>query len=270
MSWVTLPVLMYHDLGPPRPGMFPDEVIAPEEFEKQIAWLAGHGYVGIRPSEWIAWHRQGISLPQKPVLLTFDDGYAGVGRHGLPVLERYGFGAVIFVVTRRIGSRNTWDERNGYRGAQLMSADEILRWCARGFEFGCHTRTHPDLTSLPGREVEREIVGSYRDLGALLGRAPATFAYPWGLFNDAVHACVRDVFELGFSIRRGVNFPGTDPHLMRRAAIRSDRSLFDFASRVVFGCNPTSRLEPIMRTAVSGLQRHKYQNRYARRTRDSL
>lgn len=242
---------MYHDLRIPPGRMFADEAITPNEFAKQVAWLADHGYVGIRASDWIAWRRNGVVLPPKPVLLTFDDGYAGVGRYGLPILERYGFGAVTFVVTRRIGNRNTWDESNGYKGAPLMSTDDIVRWSSRGFEFGCHTRTHPDLTLLKGQELEREIVGSRRDIAALLGEAPASFAYPWGLFNEAVRACVRDTFELGFSVRRGLNFRGTDPHLMRRGTVRSNRSLFDFACRVSFGFNPASRLEPLVSGALS-------------------
>src|SRR5512146_625720 len=207
MSSVSLSALMYHDVGPSSVGLPDDQTIAPEEFERQIRWLAERGYVGIRPTDWVAWRREGKALPNKPVLITFDDGYAGVATYGLPVLERYGFGAAVFVVTRRIGSTNTWDQALGYRAVPLMSAEEIVRWASRGIEFGCHTRTHPDLATLSEAEIQSEVAGSREDLATILNRIPSTFAYPWGSFNRAVHTCVRGSFDLAFSTRRGVNFP---------------------------------------------------------------
>ena len=242
MEIPTLRVLMYHDVGPSVPGAFPDATIHQAEFEKQIAWLDDHGYVGIRPSDWIARCRHNKSLPEKPVLITFDDGYAGVAAYALPTLERHGFGAGVFIVTRRIGTASIWDQALGHSAAPLMSADDILRWSSRGIEFGCHTRTHPDLATLSGSEIEGEVVGSRQDLALLLNRVPSAFAYPWGRFNQAVHDCVRNAFDLAFSTRRGINFRRTDRHLLRRAAIRPNRSMLDFACRVRFGLNPFGKL----------------------------
>jgi peptidoglycan/xylan/chitin deacetylase (PgdA/CDA1 family) len=242
-----LHVLMYHDIGSSIPGAFPDGTISPEEFRKQMAWLADHGYVGIRPLDWVSRHCKGTPLPDKPVLITFDDGYAGVATHGLPVLERHGFGAAVFVVTGRIGSTNTWDQALGYSAVPLMSADEIVSWSLRGIEFGCHTRTHPNLASLSEKEIQSEVVGSRDDLAAILNQVPAAFAYPWGSFNRAVHNCVRSAFDLAFSTRRGVNFPRTDPHLLRRGAVHANRSMLDFACRVMFGLNPFGKLERMLR-----------------------
>ncbi|HVB83068.1 MAG TPA: polysaccharide deacetylase family protein [Candidatus Binataceae bacterium] len=257
MGATKLRVLMYHDVGPSIPGAFPGGTIPSAEFGRQIAWLADSGYVGIRPSDWISWHRKGKPLPRKPVLITFDDGYAGVASYGLPVLERYGFGAAVFVVTGRIGFTNTWDQALGYSAVPLMSADEIVRWTSRGIEFGCHTRTHPNLAMLSEAQIHNEVVGSRDDLAAIVGRVPCSFAYPWGSFNRAVHDCVRSAFDLAFSTRRGVNSPGTDPHLLRRGAIHANRSMLDFACRVMFGLNPLGRLEWMLRG--SGRKPLRYQ-----------
>jgi peptidoglycan/xylan/chitin deacetylase (PgdA/CDA1 family) len=245
MGGNRLSVLMYHDLGPSIPGTFP-EVISPTEFEKQISWLADHKYVGIRPSDWVAWRNDRKPLPERPVLITFDDGYAGVAKYGLPVLERHGFGALVFVVTSRIGSTNTWDEELGYTQVPLMCAEEIARWSSRGIDFGCHTRTHPNLVSLTAAGVRAEVVGSRDDLAAIINRTPQTFSYPWGTFNDAVYECVRDAFDLAFSTRRGINFRGTDPHLMRRSQVHAHRSMLDFANRVFFGLNPLARFDSLL------------------------
>lgn len=242
-----LRVLMYHDVGSSIPGAFPDGTISLGEFGKQMAWLADHGYVGICPSDWISRHRKGAPLPDRPVLITFDDGYAGVATRGLPILERYGFGGAVFIVTRRIGSTNTWDQALGYSAVPLMPADEIIRWSSRGIEFGCHTRTHPNLATLSEAEIQNEVVGSRDDLAAIVNQVPAAFAYPWGSFNRAVHNCVRGAFELAFSTRPGVNFAGTDPHLLRRGEVHANRSTLDFICRVRFGLNPFGRLESMLR-----------------------
>ena len=247
MRLVSLPALMYHDVGRSSIGTPRGHTVTPEQFEKQICWLAQRGYVGIRPSDWVASRRRGKALPRKPVIITFDDGYAGVATYGLPILERYGFGAVVFVVTRRIGATNTWDQALGYRPIPLMSANEIVFWASRGIEFGCHTRTHPNLAMLSTAEIESEIVGSREDLAAILNQVPVSFAYPWGAFNGAVHSCVRSAFDLAFSTRRGVNLPMTDPHLLRRGAINPDRSMLDFAFRVIFGLNPLGKPEDLLR-----------------------
>lgn len=242
MEIPKLRVLMYHDIGPSVPGAFPGATVHQAEFEKQIAWLDDHGYVGIRPSDWIAGCRGRKPLPDKPILITFDDGFAGVATYALPIMQRRGFGAGVFIVTQRIGAANTWDQMLGCNGAPLMSADDIIRWSSRGIEFGCHTRTHPDLANLSGSEIQSEVVGSREDLATLLDRVPAAFAYPWGRFNQAVHNCVRDAFDLAFSTRRGINSGRTDRHLLRRAAIRPNRSMLDFACRVRFGINPVGKL----------------------------
>jgi peptidoglycan/xylan/chitin deacetylase (PgdA/CDA1 family) len=252
MGPMSLSVLMYHDVGPSSAGVPHGQTISPEEFEKQIRWLAEHAYVGIRPSDWAACRRGVRTVPNKPILITFDDGYAGVATYALPVLERYGFSAAVFVVTRRIGATNTWDQAAGYRAVPLMSADEIVRWASRGIEFGCHTRTHPNLAMLSEAEIQSEIVGSREDLAAILNQVPAAFAYPWGVFNNTVHSLVRDTFKLAFSTRRGINFPTTDPHLLRRGAIHANRSMRDFICRVIFGLNPLGRCEETVRRWITG------------------
>lgn len=248
--FVTLPILLYHDLGQSVSGMFPDQTVAPKVFESHIGWLAHHGYVGIQATDWIAWRRNGKSLPSKPIIVSFDDGYAGVATYGLPILERYGFGAIVFVVTRRIGSSNTWDEALGYTGSLLMSTEEIVRWSSRGFEFGCHTRTHPDLTSLSKPELQDEVVGSREDLAAIINHVPTTFAYPWGLSNKAVRDYVRGAFNLAFSTRRGINWSRTDPYVMRRSCVRPNRSMLDFACRVTLGLSPLAKVDAFIAKAL--------------------
>src|SRR5262249_22102192 len=97
-----LPVLLYHHVGPLRPGTIRELTVSSKKFDRQVRWLAHLGYVGIRPSDWLRWLRERAGLPEKAVLFTFDDGYSDLTEHALPTLQRYGFGAVVFVVTGQL------------------------------------------------------------------------------------------------------------------------------------------------------------------------
>jgi len=235
---VRLPVLLYHHVGPSRPGTFPELTVSVERFERHVQWLVRRGYVGIRPSDWLAWRRDGTPLPQKPVLLTFDDAYADLARHALPVLRRHEFGAVIFVVTGCIGGENRWDQARGSRSHRLMTADQIREWAACGVEFGAHSRTHPDLTTLSRRDLDWEVRGSRDDLADVTGLAVPSFAYPFGRTNEAVQDCVRSAFECAFSCVQGTNSRSSDPHSLRRSIVQPHDSALALTCRVRFGRYP--------------------------------
>ena len=237
-----LAILMYHDIGAPALGIYPEQTVSPAKFEQQVKWLARRGYTGIGIRDWLAWREEGKPLPEKPVLFTFDDGYQGVAKYAFPILERYNFKALAFVVTSLIGMSNTWDEAAGFPSRRLMSADDIRRWAARGFEFGSHSRTHVDLTRLDANEMAREVAESRDELAAVLGDAPAAFAYPYGRVNDDVRRCVARHFAAAVSIERGLNTIATDPHMLRRSHVRQRDTLLDLACRVAFGTSPIVKL----------------------------
>lgn len=235
-SWTELknefdrrvPVLMYHHVGPRRHGVSSELSVSPEQFEQEMRWLARRGYVGISPSDWLRWLRDGKDLPAKPVLLTFDDAYADIAKYALPVLRRYGFKGAVFVVTGQLAGTNTWDEAKGHDTHQLMSEEQIRYWAGQEIEFGTHSRTHADLTQLSANECIQEIAGSKADLAALLGSSVVSFAYPYGKYNDAVRDVVGGEFDLAFSVNEGMNYLRSDPHLLRRTYVGPDDSLIDF------------------------------------------
>jgi peptidoglycan/xylan/chitin deacetylase (PgdA/CDA1 family) len=243
-----LPILLYHRIGPPVPGTEPGLSIPLAKFERQMRWLAGRGYQGIRPSDWLGWRLSGNPLPRKPVLITFDDGYADVSRYALPLLERYRFGAVVYVVTHRTGGRDDWSVRPGQRGAlELMTAEQIRDWSMRGIEFGGHSRTHRDLTALSEAEAIGEVRGCQEDLAEILGQHAISFAYPYGRYNPAVRAAARQHFRLAMTCDDGVNDLDTDHHLLKRKVVNPGDSLVEFACKVLWGCNPIGYLRSRLR-----------------------
>ena len=242
---VRLPVLLYHHVGPPQPGTYRSLTVSPASFESQILWLARRGFHGIAPADWLRWRREGKGLPENPVLVTFDDGYADLAEHALPVLQRCGFRAAIFVVSARLGQTNAWDEAAGSGTHRLLSDDQIRHWAGLGMEFGSHSRTHPDLTTLPPDELQQEVTSAKSDLERVLERPVISFAYPFGFHTARVVECARKVYDLAFGIdprERGINHLQTDPHLLQRTMVQPDDSVLDIAFRVHAGYSPIQNL----------------------------
>ena len=247
---MRLPVLLYHHVGPTQPGTHRSLTVSPARFERQVRCLVRKGYRGISASDWLRWRLDGKGLPEKPVLLTFDDGYADLAQHAFPVLQEFGFKAAVYIVTGRIGSTNTWDEECGSGTHRLLSADQILYWVGRGIEFGAHSRTHAELTTLEPHELEEEVLGSKRDLEQLLGHRVVSFAYPFGFHNTSVVECVSSIFDLAFGIspnERGINHLLTDPCLLQRTMVQTNDSALDVAHRAAWGCSPIQSLRARLR-----------------------
>jgi len=245
-----LPVLLYHHVGPQRSGTVAGLTVSPERFERQVRWLAHRGYKGIHPSDWLRWRREGKGLPDKPILLTFDDGYADLAKYAFPVLQRYGFGGAVYIVTGQLGGTNAWDEARGSATLPLLNAEQIRYWATRGIEFGAHSRTHADLTVLSDQALKEEVLGSRGDLQKLLGSRVVSFAYPYGFYNQAVRDCVRGGFDLAFIAsdhKEGLNHLLTDPHVLLRTMVQTNDSLLDVACRAQWGFDPFMNLRARLR-----------------------
>src|SRR5258705_12916771 len=112
------------------------------------------------------------------LVLTFDDGFQNVYEDGLPILQRYGFPATVFLVTDYCGKLNSWPSQPAaIAHQQLLQWAEIKEMSAAGLSFGSHTRTHPDLRTVTPEAAEDEIVTSKKAIEDALGQTVDTFAY---------------------------------------------------------------------------------------------
>ncbi len=215
--WVRLPILMYHHVGPDV-GLGALSV-SPSAFAMQMKWLSDHGFQTITPSDWIGWCEGQFQLPLRPVIITFDDAYKDLNQYAFPLLRDYGFSATVFVVTEAIGGTNAWDRPKGFPAVPLLDRSDIYDWSQKGLEFGAHSRTHRDLSSCTSAELEEEVLGSARDLAAITGTPPTSFAYPYGAYNERVCEFVGRNFQIAFTVDPGLNDLGTDPHRQRRSMV---------------------------------------------------
>ena len=258
------PVLLYHRVGPPLPGSNPMMTVAPAKFVRQMQWLADHGYTGVTPSAWLAWRNEGLPLPPKPVVITFDDAFADTATHALPVLKARGFSAAVFVVTGEIGGTNQWDLDGGWATAAhaLMTPDAILHWHASGIEFGAHSRRHQDMRTLDDSALTAEVRGCAEDLTVVLGERPQSFAYPHGLYDPRVTAAVGAEFPLALTCdETGLNYLGTDPLRLRRVTILPQDSIFEFGLRVRLGWTPMEWVRRLTRHKLGRSAIRKFMGR---------
>ena len=232
-----LSILMYHNIGPLRDGFDPYLTISPQMFERHLRWLSKHGFTAIQISDWVAYQREGKTLPEKPVLLTFDDGYCDIAEFGLPLLDKYGFTGTLFVVTDQIGGTNAWDLHLGLSEQPLMTVEQIRYWADRGIEFGSHTRTHADLTASSPEQIAEEMKGSREHLEELLGTSVIALAYPYGYYNDTVAEIARRFFDAALTCDIGINDPMTDLVRLRRATVVPRYPWLDMWCSVGFGFN---------------------------------
>lgn len=235
-EWL-LPVLTYHRIGEPS-RQEPPGTISPRTFRLHLECLKDQGYTTVTADNLRQALQGRACMPPRPVMLTFDDGYADLATHAFPAMLSAGCTGTVFVVTSRIGRTNTWDQARGWRALPLLSAEQIRFWAERGIEFGAHSRTHPHLTRLSPTDLAAELGGSAHDLSCLLGRAACSLAYPHGAHNTAVRDIAVRHFDLAFGCQEGLNHPGSDPWRIRRTMVQAADALNDFCYRLERGRSP--------------------------------
>lgn len=223
-----IPVLTYHHIGAGDDWLYVSEA----DFEQQLVYLRGQGYTPVSVAELAAGLAGKTKLPNRPIVLTFDDGYADNYRAALPILLRQGMRASFFVVTGKIG-------QTGY-----MSWPQAVEMHSRGMEIGSHTVHHYTLNEINLKEMERELLASRLMLESNLPAAPAVFANPFGETAPAVvELLARTGYQAACSSVVGLNHPGENLYMIRRLSVPKPRfGLWEFRLRL-WWLNMLDRLE---------------------------
>ena len=206
-----IPVLLYHYVGAEAPD-YPYLNVATPEFSRQMKELRERGYRSVSLGDLTA-YMQGspVKLPEKPVLITFDDGYEDNYTQAFPVLKQEGFRAAIFMVQSNFNRKNR------------LSVQQIQEMEQAGIEIGSHTRSHPNLTKLAASALEQEVGQSRRGVERLAGQSIDYFAYPGGFYNlEVLEKTAQSGYAGAFTVLPGVNRPDKDnPYLLRRIPVFS-------------------------------------------------
>jgi peptidoglycan/xylan/chitin deacetylase (PgdA/CDA1 family) len=176
-----VPILTFHKVD--SKFEFGVTRIGPERFRKAMGHLKREGYSTLPLS---ALRRPEAEVPDRSMVVTFDDSYESLHRNALPVLASFGFTATVFVVTGFVGSLNTWDVNLGwitFRHLSWTQLDELRR---NGWEIGSHTAGHPDLTRAAPDRIRAELTESKKTLEDRLGLTVDFLSFPFGRYDDRV------------------------------------------------------------------------------------
>ncbi|WP_067481469.1 polysaccharide deacetylase family protein [Actinomadura hibisca] len=179
-----VPVLMYHSIKARPPRGTAALAVSPGAFADQMALLAERGFTPVPFSA-----LGGPGLPGKPIVITFDDGYADFHEHALPVLERHGFPATVFVTTGWLADAGP--DAAGRPLDTMMAWSQVREAAAHGVEVGGHSHSHPQLDQLGDAALREELIRNKGLLEERLGGPVTTMAYPFGYSSARVRRAVR-------------------------------------------------------------------------------
>ena len=222
--------LAYHRVAQHQASRCDPYAVTPTHLRAHLAWLARWGYSGCSLATLI---NAGKNQQCRSIALTFDDGYLDFYTTAWPILQEFGFGATVFVVTESIGQIANWAEAPV---APLMSWNEIQRLVESGVEIGAHGARHRPLDMISSDERRADLSQAYHTLSTRFGYSSIGLAYPYGRWSPQAAAAVANAgFEWGCTARGGVNHPWTPLFKLRRTLIRSQTSLLQFACQVGTG-----------------------------------
>jgi peptidoglycan/xylan/chitin deacetylase (PgdA/CDA1 family) len=217
---VKVPILMYHLIGTPAPSTPNQDLwVDARELRQEVAWLAGHGYQAVTLQRWWdAWHG-GASLPSRPVIFTFDDGFADWYQNAYPILAARGWVGSMQLALSHLGRlRAPPPALSPY--AWKLQPYMIREMLAAGWELDSHSLTHPMLTQVSPAQLHAEVYDSRTQLQSQFGVPVSFFCYPYGDYDATVIAAVKRAGYVGaLSTADGVASSRGSPYVLRRIAV---------------------------------------------------
>lgn len=219
-------VLNYHMVN----SMFISLAIEPEDFDWQMKYLVDHGYHAISTDELYAFLAGQGTLPDRPVLITFDDGYVDNYTNAYPILKKYNLKATIFIVTGFVS------KRKGY-----LTWDQLREMEQHGITAQSHTVTHAPLPELSDERIREELVVSKEQAEAELGHPIEFIAYPTGVHDLHIVGIAKDVgYKGGFTVKYGNVDRSSNVYALERVPIfRTGATNADFVDRLRYTSNIT-------------------------------
>lgn len=219
---VAIPILMYHHIrnyNDPSDQIGTNLSVPPENFKAQIDYLKNNGYTTITFQQLLDFPTK--KLPEKPVIITFDDGYQDSYDIAYKYLKDNGQVGVFYIVS-------------GYFGrSEHMTEAEVKEISDAGMEIGSHSVNHLDLTTLSISKVNKEVVSSKAILEEITGKPIISFCYPAGKHDDIVGKAVSEAGYLtATTTKSGISSTSEEKILLSRLRINPSDSITSFANKI--------------------------------------
>lgn len=214
-----VPVLNYHQVNDKYHSALTLDVA---QFKKQMEYLHNEGYHTISLDDLYAYMTEGKELPDKPIVLTFDDGYIDNYEDVLPILESYDMQATIFMISDAVNTK------------RFMSINELKTMDAHKFIVEGHTNHHSILTRIDPSKLDNEIKGGKDTLQAFMGKPIDYLAYPGGFNNAEIQRITSESgYKMAFTVTPGTVKPGQNLYALPRLAIfQGDTPYLSFLMRL--------------------------------------
>lgn len=225
---INCPVLMYHYISEApedSPRSLVDLTVPPEDFAAHLDVLQADGFTTVSMEQvYLAWYGE-ASLPEKPIVISFDDGYWDAYAHATRLLLERGMRGTFYLITSLM-------DQAGY-----LTWGQAAEMRAAGMEIGNHSLTHPDLSRLSANEQRIELEQSTAAIESILGFRPTAFCYPFGRQNLNTRLILSELgYHSGVTTRDGTILYRSNPYRLSRVRVRygtTPSELLWFANRRV-------------------------------------
>ena len=215
-----IPILLYHAISD-EDDISSEMFVPADVFALHLEYLYRSGYHTVSFEALYEHWERGAALPDKPIVISFDDGYRSFYNYALPLLESYEMCATVFVISNHLDLPRT------------MTPAMIRDISAAGMEIASHSHNHLYLTSCSEDEARSQLITSKELLQELLGKPVNVLAYPGGMHNDAVRQIAKEVgYLMAVGTVPGLNTAATDRFLLNRIYIERKDGFEGFVTKI--------------------------------------
>ncbi len=251
---MSVPILMYHLVTPQPLPAFRKYTVTPRAFAAQMHWLALAGYATITLDDLLV-ARSGGSLPPRPVIITFDDGFQDCVDYAVPILQAHGFRAIFYLVAGFMGKVSEWLRVERGVALALVDWSTARQLEAAGFQCGAHSMSHPHLADLDSAACHMELRESQQLLEERLGHKVRHLAYPYGSCNTTVRAIAAECgYQSACSTRIGLSDADDDLLALHRVPVNGQESFFDFICRLSTACTVRETVQSMAHVTLRQLR----------------
>lgn len=202
-----IPVLYYHSV---RESADNEVTITPEKLREELKYIHDQGYITLTITQLKDYILNSSPVPEKSILITFDDGYMDNYYSAFPILKEFNMTATIFCIASELD------------GSYYLSKEAIKEMSDYGIDIESHTVTHPHLNTLDYNKQLEELIQSKKTLEGITGKKITSIAYPFGDFNDnSIKASKEAGYTLGFTTKLGLSDRNDNPLTLDRIYINS-------------------------------------------------
>ncbi|MCX7013376.1 MAG: polysaccharide deacetylase family protein [Candidatus Sumerlaeota bacterium] len=230
---MRVPILMYHKISPPtRATRLKGLCTSRQALDRQLGRLRRLGYSFCDFEDLRKALDREASLPDKPILLTFDDGYADNYSTAFPLLLKHRAKATLFLIAEDVGKTSlVWPDAMETEPTSLMTWDQAREMSRQGISVQSHGMTHRRLSRLSPEEIKKELQDSRRAIEREIGVRPIAYAFPYGVKREAARAIAETAgYRFLCTTESGVNdWETLDPFALKRLLISRHRWRHDLA-----------------------------------------